>query len=325
MVDVSVGEPYLVRNALGKHIDLKTLRLDVPTEEYCYQNPSGYNSLVKLLSNYYGAPTVITNGAKQALAASFYALNQMGFNDCGMKLPYWALIPPLSKQYGIKSLFHNPLDDYSRPYLLLSPNNPDGSFEAFNDVNVAADKFAQNNMPFIHDAAYYTYSYVNRANDLLPFGSAQIYSASKMLGLSSVRVGWITSKDEEFLSHVKYYMETTTVGSSVLSQKLIYNILSTLFSNYAMKNEFENETYDKLTQNKKLLLTINNDLLDVPKDIELLQGMFAFIKVNNTTRLNNSLVNFINGDPFGKPGYVRMNLAFEPSVFKTIIDKINEV
>src|SRR5579885_3412990 len=102
-IDVSVGEPHLVRDNLSKVFQLEEeLRIGhLKLNDMVYPYPTGYQPLVKLLEEKHKAPVIITNGAKQALGAVFYALSQMGYPGVAMKMPYWALIPPLAKMHGL--------------------------------------------------------------------------------------------------------------------------------------------------------------------------------------------------------------------------------
>ena len=87
-----------------------------------YPYPQGYKPLVELLEFKHQAKVVITNGAKQALGAVFYALKKMGMCYCQEKSPYWALIPPLAAMHGIEMIHPNaPYDNDQMALLLLSP------------------------------------------------------------------------------------------------------------------------------------------------------------------------------------------------------------
>ena len=102
-IDVSVGEPHVVREKLKKYFPLDFYRNGPMSDrEYEYPAPTGYQPLIDLLEKKHGSPVIITNGAKQALGACFYALKQMDRSILGMRTPYWALIPPLAKIHGIE-------------------------------------------------------------------------------------------------------------------------------------------------------------------------------------------------------------------------------
>ncbi len=126
-IDVSVGEPHVVREVLRKYFKLDSIGQDHPDHYWEYPNPIGYPPLVKALEEKHGYPVIITNGAKQALGATFYALKKMGKETVGMMEPYWALIPPLVEMHGLKpAIGVHPFNIDS--FLALAPNNPNGHF-----------------------------------------------------------------------------------------------------------------------------------------------------------------------------------------------------
>src|SRR5271165_2317037 len=105
-IDLSVGEAHIVRDALFNTLDLNRSQnkpmIDLHTFNKCeYQPPTGYQPLVKFLENKYQAPIVITNGAKNALGAVFYALHKMNKPILGMRKVNWALIPPLVQTHNL--------------------------------------------------------------------------------------------------------------------------------------------------------------------------------------------------------------------------------
>src|SRR6202000_3518997 len=104
-IDWSVGEPHCVRESLFDVIDPSILTHPSLRERELaeYPSPNGYEPLVKFLEDKHQAPVIITNGAKQALGASFYALQKTGKTTLGMRSPYWALIPPLAKAHGLET------------------------------------------------------------------------------------------------------------------------------------------------------------------------------------------------------------------------------
>ena len=77
-IDCAVGESYSVKAALTKHFDLSSYTISYSESLYEYPFSNGYPDLVKLLEEKHQAPVIITNGATQGLAASFFALNKMG-------------------------------------------------------------------------------------------------------------------------------------------------------------------------------------------------------------------------------------------------------
>lgn len=320
-IDLSVGEPHVVRENLDRIFKVPSEISKVPNM-YEYPNPIGYEPLVKLLEAKYKSPVIITNGAKQALGACFYALNQMGRTKIGMRTPYWALIPPLVRMHGLE-----PLTSYvgADANLLLLPNNPDGFISDPMLIQGFSDNCKLRGVPLIHDAAYYTGVYMPTTTALKPLGDVQIFSISKMLGLSGLRVGFAVCHDEEMYHLIQNYMEAMTVGVSMLSQVFLYELLDRMYSNQLQYETFETHSWLDLFKAKLLFKRVHPEVLEVPDNFEDTAGMFGWFKVGPKADFNKSKLNVIDGALFGVPGYVRVNLAFDVPKVEEIVKRLNSV
>lgn len=326
-IDVSVGEPHLVRDNLFKifqleeELTISRLKMD----DLVYPPPTGLSALVKLLEDKHGAPVIMTNGAKQALGAVFYALKQLGYNSVSMKDPYWCLVPPLARMHGISEvLLHEPCTDNKNPYMLLAPNNPDGSCGSPEQLLAIAKEYKEKNIPFFHDAAYYTHIYLPETHTLPALGDVQIFSISKMLGLSGLRLGYVVCHNPEYYKLILQYMEAMTVGVSMASQTWLYDLLDRRMRSYpTLVQKFEGVSSMELEHNKKLCLTINPEILEVPSNFTEVPGMFGWFKVGPKADFTKSKINFIDGSLFGRVGYVRMNLAFHAPQMEEIVKRLN--
>lgn len=319
--DLTVGEPYLIRENLLSMIDMQHCMPNLSDKDFAYLSPTGNKELVSYLEERHQAPVVITSGAKQALGATFYALKKMGRSYIKMLDPYWALIPPLAKMHG---LIAHPSDPFlalndKGAYLLIAPNNPDGSID---DLDLIDKHFKLTNIPLIHDGAYYTYSYINRSVPLKQIGDVQIFSMSKMLGLSSLRVGYAVCHNQEMYKHILDYMEQMTVGVSNVSQLFLLNIFESLESKQI---EFEDKCFNDLKENKRLVKTINSNILEVPDNIEDVAGMFLWAKCKDFGAFKKAKLHIISGEPFGDKDYVRINLGFRNEDMKDIVQRINSI
>ena len=65
-IDVSVGEPHIVRERLSLYFDLSFIGMYSSPKWMEYPNSAGYQKLIQLLEDKHGSPVIITNGAKQA-------------------------------------------------------------------------------------------------------------------------------------------------------------------------------------------------------------------------------------------------------------------
>ena len=322
-IDCSVGEAHIVKNILLKTFNI--LPYTLPNNNlFEYPPPQGYEPLVKLLEDKYNAPVIITNGAKGALASCFYALNKMGHKTIGMRSPYWALIPPLVKEYGLKPIF-DPPNKVSAvdSHLVVSPNNPDGFIDDLEYYETYCRLIGKT--VFIHDSVYYTHTYMDPSEQLKVYGDAQIYSASKAFGLSGLRIGWIICRNTKMYDHIKSYMETMTVGVSMLSQCFLFDLLTNMNERPDLLKRFEVESRAALISAKKTMLQVNPDILNVPFKIADSNGMFLFCKIPDYSVLERAKIFAIDGIHFGMPGYVRMNLALDLPVIEEIVKRLNNV
>jgi len=324
-IDMSVGEPHVVRDTLLKVFDLSVWELPQVAHMYEYPASTGYAPLVKLLEDKHQAPVIITNGAKQGLGAVFYALQKMGKECVAMKTPYWCLIPPLARIHGLESTFGEANVQSGDPYLLLAPNNPDGQVATAQELKGLSTSYKAANVPFIHDAAYYTRSYMPHEHTLPTIGDVQIYSISKMLGLSGLRIGYVVCPNVEYYKLIQLYMEAMTVGVSIVSQMVAEHILHRMHGYPTLAEAFENQVSSALETSKKLIKHVDPEILEVSDNFEKTAGMFGWFKVGPKADFIKSKVNVIDGSLFGAPGMVRMNLAFPSDKIEEIVKRLNSV
>jgi aspartate/methionine/tyrosine aminotransferase len=317
VIDTSVGEPYVIREKLFEVFDMKDWKLPTIDHLWEYVNPQGYKPLIDLLEWKHNAPVVVTNGAKNALGATFYALKKMGKATIGMRSPYWALLPQLINIHGLEWTAAELGDGaHYDSYLCLSPNNPDGSLFSSEEIRKCT-------VPLIHDGAYHTHSYLPQGTPLPVIGDVQIYSLSKMLGLSSLRIGYAVCPNPEFYRLIKEYMEAMTVGVSLPSQIFAYELMNQMRGYPTLVEKFENNAFSALQEAKQLIKTVDPEVLEVPANFEENPGMFLWAKKGAACDLDKAKINAIDGKHFGVPGFVRMNLAFSKEKVQEIVNRLN--
>ena len=327
-IDTSVGEAHLVKDTLIEVFDLKDeFKIGyMSPKDLSYPSPNGYLPLVKHLEEQFQAPVIITNGAKQGLGAIFYSLKKLGWNNCREKLPYWALIPPLAHMHGIDMIHSEGVDHDQIPLLLISPNNPNGHCETAKELISLSQEYKKNNIPLIHDAVYYSHIYLPYEHSLPPVGDVQIFSFSKYLGFSGLRLGFVVCHNPILYKLILEYMEAMTVGVSVASQSWLFDLLDRRLKAYpTLTSKFEALCYSRLKDNKKICLNISPEVLEIPKDIEQSNGMFGFFKKGDKFDPEKAKLNFIDGKHFGNDAYVRMNLAFNKEIMSQIVERLNSL
>jgi aspartate/methionine/tyrosine aminotransferase len=320
-IDVSVGEPHIVRSTLLEYFHVEPLSTYSMDHEWEYPAPAGYQPLVDKLQEQYGHPVIITNGAKQALGACFYALKKLGKLHVGMIEPYWALIPPLMDMHGlIPAIGKHPYNVDA--FLALAPNNPDGQFP---HLEVLEDTCKSKKIPFIHDAAYYTHVYLPKTTELKVYGDAQIFSVSKMFGISGLRLGYVVCKNPDFYRLIQEYMEAMTVGVSIVSQLCLLNLLQDIENNPTDFSSFEEEALGAINVAKLMMLGVDPEVLKINPLLIDRPGMFGWFGVGPRADFKKSKINVIDGALFGGPGMVRMNLAFNETQMQDLVNRLNSV
>jgi aspartate/methionine/tyrosine aminotransferase len=186
-VDMGIGESsVLYGNALTL---LSKKIIKIPTNlNLKYLPPAGYPPLVKTLESKYKLPAIVTVGAKQGLLASFLTLKRLGVTHIVTTRPYWTSFPAMCELCGLSFSAYDSWETLDSivettkiAYLVVSPNNPDGSTAGPNLI----DRLKSRGHYVIHDAAYeskaYGFDLTNHNYDI------KIYSSSKQLGMSSSR------------------------------------------------------------------------------------------------------------------------------------------
>lgn len=338
-IDLSVGEANLIRANLLKHFSeledptILALNHGILDQDFEYPSPAGYKPLTQLLEQKHGAPVVIGNGAKQLLGAVFAALKKRCISTLFLQPTFWALLPPLAFAHGLDVEKYEPNDweAFKRfgltniAYLLLAPNNPDGHCSTNRELYGLTDRFQDKMVPLIHDAAYYTHSYLPSNYKLGPVGDVQIYSFSKMLGLSGIRGGYAVCYDKSFYKDLMAYQEMMTVGVSILTQKYLHFIMEAFNKKPTIVQKFESDNFGQLQQAKSLLKEIPKDILDVPDNVEETNGMFFWGTLHKPEAFQKAKIHIVSGQPFGDKSKVRLNLGIGNNILETCVKRLKEV
>lgn len=317
-IDLGYGEPKIVGQALfrqlnrvGSSFKMPTLH-DIPTWEY--QPAAGKPDLISVLEKKYGARVVVTNGAKQALAAALFAFKRSGRALVHFGTPYYPANPSISKIVGIAASSSGLSSDCK---LITTPNNPDGSY-----ISPAKIIESQVQMPTIHDAVYYTDIYIPDGETIQPLGDIQIFSMSKMYGISGLRIGYAICHNEAYYKDIVEYVETTTAGVSTASQDIARNVELFFINNPSQYQAFVKEARIGLIDARKELKNLDPDVLELmPCESN---GMFGWFKVGPALDNTAAKVHMMPGELFGQPGMMRMNIAHPPELIREAIGRLNK-
>jgi aspartate/methionine/tyrosine aminotransferase len=316
-IDLSFGEPRVVMDALFRQLNRIGNPLKMPTlydlPKWEYQPAAGKPDLVKILEDKYDAKVVVCNGAKQALAAAMYSFRRHGASTIYYDIPYYPANPSLAESVGLTRGDKGNSDCF----LITSPNNPDGN--NYSNLDLVGWRYSG---PMIHDAAYYTEIYMQEGEIPLPMGHIQVYSMSKMYGLSGLRIGYAVCHDETYYQDMVNYIEMTTAGVSTASQDIARNIEALFIDNPSHYREFVKEARASITNNRKLLSQLNPDVLTVI-DCQS-NSMFAWCKKGPKLDSKKAKVHILSGTLFGADdSIIRMNIAVPYEVLKEAIDRLN--
>lgn len=317
-IDLSFGEPKVVMDALFRQLNRFGDPFKMPTlydlPKWEYQPAAGKPDLVKVLEEKYDAKVVVCNGAKQALGASLYAFKCSGSKSCYFDRPYYPANPSLVESVGLTWSEDASTAD---SFLVTSPNNPDGGSKT--SLDLIGWRYRG---PMIHDAAYYTDIYLPDGEITLPLGDIQVYSMSKMYGVSGLRIGYAVVHNEKYYQDMVNYMEMTTAGVSTASQDIARNIELFFRDNPSYYKEFCREARASIANNRKLLSQLNPDVLTV-LDCQS-NSMFAWCKKGPKLNSQKAKVHILNGTLFGADdSIIRMNIAVPHEVLKEAIDRLN--
>jgi aspartate/methionine/tyrosine aminotransferase len=282
-----------------------------------YQAPKGYTPLVELLEERYGGHAVVTCGAKQGLLATFYALKKLGQTHLTMRSPYWSQMPEAIRLGGLGLLLRNE-PTWGTSHLIVSPNNPDGHVTTPDEARELQKKCDKHGTYLIHDGAYHTLSYLDQTPQL---AGTTIYSASKMYGLSGLRAGWVITDNERIAKHAADYVEASSVGVSLLSQQVLYNIMDHENRHPADEDVFHLRSLQLLDDNKKLIKTLNPEVLDTGDTPET--GIFGWYKPGPKFNPEKAMVRIPPGSAFGDATRARVNLAIDHGLLKLAVERLN--
>jgi len=320
-IDLSFGEPKVVAMSLRRQLNRFGTPFKMPTFEdmgkWEYQPAAGNLELTQFLEKKYDAKVVVCNGAKQALTAACNTMaskvksNRIGPASIYYGIPYYPANPiATDKFYRIDD------KDIADCLLITSPNNPDGK----NYTNSQLVDM-QTRKPMIHDAAYYSPIYLPYDQFPIPLGRVQIYSMSKSYGISGLRIGYAVCHDESYYQPIVDYMEETTAGVSAASQQVALNIETFFAENPGCKLEFEQDAREEIADARMELEMIDKDVMTLVPCSH--NSMFVWAKAGPALDYNAAKVYILQGELFGQPGMVRLNIAHPAEIIREAVRRLN--
>lgn len=297
--NLAIGEAHVLQRNL-KLPSRKTTRGELE-----YPAPQGDPMLIKEIQNLNpGMCVVITNGAKQALAAALYALHDASRHGVYHSAPYWPSFPTLAKMENLEFIHDKPKFHGWHINILTRPNNPNG-YTYSGHVNCD-----------IWDAAYASETYgFNETH--APGFKIKIESASKMFGLSGLRIGWALCYDAYTAAKMAEYVELHTSGVNVPSQRKVAACLAGMDK---LQPGFDKARRELLINADIFWQELGGFVDKVEGVPATYNGMFAWFTIHNDVSLQFkqaleiAKVRLIEGTACGKPGWWRMSMAQDPDL-----------
>lgn len=325
-IDLGYGEPVVVRDVLMNDFITPGI-INFPNgagtaAHAIYQPPQGSRDFVALLEKKYDAKVVVTNGAKQGIAAVMYALKKLGHSKVVIPSPYWTSHPTLITDQGldVENLDSSKMWD-ATACMITSPNNPDGREATKAQFKMLSEHAKKDNCVLVHDAAYYTPIYMAKPDQVSKVGDVQVYSFSKMWGLSGLRLGYVVIHNEKLLPHVIEFIERSCSGVSVASQEMGYQVEKYFMEWPQYRDAFERKARAAIAKSRRQLKKLDPEVLEVIPCKS--NSMFAWCKAGPKLDYKAAKVNLLPGDIFGAPGFIRMNIAVDSDLIKNAVERLN--
>jgi aspartate/methionine/tyrosine aminotransferase len=311
--NLAVGEPFFLQQVYGK------LYPRAVYGKMTYPVLNGEPDLLNLLkARFSGQHVVVTNGAKQAILACAYAL-RVKYNKTFMthEAPYWPTYPTMADMSKL-DFRAGDFEPEGALRVITAPNNPDGSLS---------------NRPYmeydIWDAAYaspiYGWDY------LVPWHKMSVWSAAKLFGPSGYRIGWVATGDPELARLASEYVEKTTSGVSLPSQRLLYGLLFNLNTlTHAERQKYEAQARAYLLENRSTLaLRLGSYFSEMKGLPDSGRGMFAWVKAKDPEHFRKLLdaakVKVVSGEFCGgEEGWFRISLGVLPETLKEAASAIQD-
>lgn len=219
-----------------------TERLDV-RKDLRYGLIQGEPSLCEALSGEYPDSTpenfVITNGASEALDLIFRVLGRTPGGEVILPKPYYYSYPHLVGFGGMTPVytelvdgridledFESRLSERTRAILINSPSNPTGRIESIETLMRIEEISEHRGIHVISDEVYKDLIY-ERENYLIKGRKViTVNSFSKTYAMCGVRVGYLWSRDQEFVNRVIEYKTHTSMNTNLVGQDMALNAMA---------------------------------------------------------------------------------------------------
>ena len=289
----------------------------------------------------------VSNGAKHALYNIFQVLCNPG-DEVIISAPYWVSYPEMvrlsgascvfaqtTKENGFKmdvKLLKSRITDKTKAVIINSPNNPTGCVYSKQELRPLVELAISRHIAIVSDEIYERLIYGNIQHasvagvvDDAIKNTILVNGVSKTYSMTGWRIGYVASKDKDFLVSYKKLQDHSSSNPCSISQAAALT---------ALKKE------DSSVEDMKRAFQQRRDyMLDRIKSIELFScvkpdgAFYCFIDVNKVNRdslafasklLDEAKVAVIPGEGFGAAGHIRMSFATGMEQIKNGFDRIEK-
>ncbi|MFW6238190.1 MAG: pyridoxal phosphate-dependent aminotransferase [Halanaerobiales bacterium] len=291
----------------------------------------GVVELREALSDEYPTSTaqnfVITNGASEALDLIFRAMDN---GKVLLPKPYYYSYPKIMEFTGMEPVYTElnkgriDIEDFRRKIvdcqavLINSPSNPTGRVEAIDTLKEIEKICSDLGIYIVSDEVYKDIIY-ERENYLLAGDHViTVNSFSKTYAMCGLRVGYLWSRDQEFVNKVIDIKTHTSMNTNLVGQDMALQAMG------APKSYIT----DQLKIWRKRRNLIYEGLTDIGLDLWKPEGAFyVFPRVENPREFVYKLYTEYDaiaylGEWFGAPSRVRLSYALDEELIKEGLNRI---
>lgn len=296
---------------------------NIQRKEFRYGPVQGEDKLREALSENYPASDkdsfVITNGASEALDLSLRALALKGAKKVLVPRPYYYSYPELVKFAGLEPVYTQTrrgkmgIEDIREKakdisvMMINSPSNPTGMIEEMDTLKEIEKLSKQYGFYIISDEVYKDLIY-ERENYLIEGRRViTVNSFSKTYSMCGERIGYLWSRDKEFVQDVIVLKTHTSMNTNLTAQEKAYHALQ-------VDEKYKQEQLKTWRERRELMY---NGLKDMGFQLRKPEGAFyVFPKLENTKQVvwelfNNYGVIVYRGEWFGEADHIRLSYALD--------------
>lgn len=276
---LSWGDPKCVREALYDNLPPFIAHRSVNIWEMGYPDHNGSPDLIKELkvlaerqSKHRPKHLFVTNGATGAINAALYALKTVKTEWVVANKRYYPVLPGIINSAGLimcdtkhkQHLCDGELGCTDSNFITFvdSPSAPEGLVYPFEKVD-------------IFDAAYASRTYTKGYSHIPSDWKIMVGSIAKTLGLPSLRIGWVSTDNDDLANSLKHYVVSAYSGVSLVSQEMATGILKHLD-----KDKFEKLSASHIDDNREQIQKLFNRFGN--KEEVPTRGMFAVTKLEKS-------------------------------------------